>query len=63
MTNGAEASGALLDELGAVTPPLATEVPDWGDVALDDSGEIDRHLLNRLLPSGGQSDSGFNSSI
>ena len=63
MTNGGEASAALLDELGAAPEPLATEIPDWGAVPLDDPGAIDRRTLNRLLPSRRQPGSGFNSSI
>lgn len=63
MTNGGEASGAVLDELGAAHLPLATEVPDWEGVPLDGPDVPDRRALSRLLPSGRQPDCGFNSSI
>ncbi|MFJ3668848.1 hypothetical protein ACIPSE_20615 [Streptomyces sp. NPDC090106] len=63
MTNGGEASGAVLDGPQAAIPLLATEIPDRDGVPLDDLAGLDPRTLGRLLPSGRQSDSGFNSSI
>ncbi|PWI14886.1 hypothetical protein DI272_12475 [Streptomyces sp. Act143] len=55
MRKAGEVPGGFQSALPAAPPRparLTTEIPDCGEIALDRLGEVDHHVLNRVLRSG-----------